>query len=144
MPQARKTDTSCCWMCFAGIRVMSSVPFLDSVADRNASVVDGDGGQPLAGHGIGDGVLQGEGLAPLARGPHVAAGADLIEAPVDLQVVAVRVLELDGELATGAPPSFEVDGHPLLAQPGAGAEHFVQRPDLEGEVIERAVRDLRG
>src|SRR5712692_3060320 len=120
MPHARRTDTSCCWMCFAGIRIMGGTPFLDSVADGNASIADGDGRQPLTGHRVGDSVLQGEGLSPLARRAHVAAGTDLVEAPVDFQVVAVRVLELDGELAARAPPSLEVDGHPLLAQPGAG------------------------
>jgi hypothetical protein len=50
----------------------------------------------------------------------VAAGADLVDAPVDLDVVSLGIPELDGELAAGAPPSFEVDLHAVLAQPFAG------------------------
>jgi len=80
----------------------------------------------LALHGIGDGVFEGAGLAPLSRGADVAVGADLVDVPVDLEVVAVGVLELDRELAAGATSALEVDGHVSLAQPRAGPEDLVE------------------
>src|SRR5438093_9737153 len=38
-------------------------------------------------HGIGDGVLQRQGLPPFARRAHRAVATDLVDAPVDLEVV---------------------------------------------------------
>ena len=35
--------------------------------------------------------------------------ADLVDAPVDFQAVAVGIAELNGDLAAGAAPAFEVD-----------------------------------
>src|SRR5438094_8181013 len=65
--------------------------------------------QPLPRRQVGDRVLERARLAPLARGPHVAVRADLIDAPVDLEVVAVGVLELDGDLTAVPPAPLEHD-----------------------------------
>src|SRR2546425_168715 len=97
---------------------------------------DVERGHALVLDGIRDRVFERQRLAPLARRTHAAVGADLVDAPVDLEVVTVRIRELDGELAARAPPSFEMNRHPLFPQPRAGAEDFVGRADLEREVIE--------
>src|SRR5882672_1271911 len=107
-----------------------------SHADRNRR-------HALTRHGIGDRVLQAARRPPLARGTRPAGRADLVDAPVDLEVVAVGVAELDGELTAGAPPSLEDDGDVVLAQPGPGAEDLVGRAHLECEVIERGALELR-
>src|SRR5436309_14313025 len=99
--------------------------------------------QALTGYGVGDCVLQAAGRPPLAGRTRPAGRADLVDARVDLEVVAVGVAELDGELTAGAPPSLEDDGDVVLAQPGPGAEHLVGRAHLEREVIERAALELR-
>src|SRR5262245_42451942 len=85
--------------------------------------------------GVGDRFLQGLGRLPLAARADVAVAADLIDAPVDLDVVALGVAELDGQLAAGPAPSLEVDGNVVLAQPRAGAEDLVGRGHLEREVV---------
>ena len=52
----------------------------------------------LSDHGIGDRRLQAGGALPLLGRTHLAVAADLVDAPVDLQVMPVGVLELDGKL----------------------------------------------
>src|ERR1051325_4810344 len=94
---------------------------------------------PLAVHRIRDGVFERQRLAPLARRTHAPVGTDLIDAPVDLEVVAVGILELHGELAARAPSALEVDRHAVLVEPRARPEDFVRRADLEREVIQRAL-----
>src|SRR2546427_2368599 len=84
--------------------------------------INGHRRQALTGHRVGDGVLQAARRPPLGRRTRPAGRADLVDAPVDLEVVAVGVAELDGELTAGAPPSLEDDGDVVLAQPGPGAE----------------------
>src|SRR5256712_10145808 len=66
--------------------------------------------QALTGYRVGDRVLEAARRPPLARGTRPAGRANLVDAPVDLEVVAVGVAELDGELTAGAPPSLEDDG----------------------------------
>jgi hypothetical protein len=73
---------------------------------------------------------------------HAAVAADLVDVPVDLQVVAVRIGELDRKLAAGAPAPLVVDRHVVLAQVLARPQHLVQRGDLERHVMERAMRRL--
>src|SRR5215471_13434522 len=102
-----------------------------------------DGGQALVGDRIGDGLLQRGRGPPLGRGAHEAACADLIEAPVDFEIIAVGIAKLDGELAARAPAALEDDGHAVLLEPGPRAKHLVGRPHLEGEVIEAAALELR-
>src|SRR5262249_50798805 len=65
---------------------------------RSLRRVDTERRQPLAGHGIRHRVLERPRRLPLAGGADVAGGTDLIDAPVDLEVVAVGVAKLDGEL----------------------------------------------
>ena len=95
-------------------------------------------GQALAGYGVGDGVFQRAGLAPLAGRADGAVRADLIDEPVDLEIVAVRIREFHGDLTAGAPAALEVNRDPVFAEPGAGPEHFVEAAHLEGEVVQAA------
>src|SRR5688572_21153381 len=105
-------------------------------ADTAPSLLQvGDGRHALVGDGIGHGLFQGERLAPLARRTHVTARADLVDTPVDLQIVAVGVPEFHGELTARAPASLEDDRHTVRAQPGARAEDLVGRAHLEGEMV---------
>src|SRR5712691_1102547 len=104
----------------------------------------GDGWKPLARHRIGDGVLQRARLTPLARGTRGGIGADLVDVPVDLEVVAVGVPELDRDLAAGPPPPLEDEGNAMLGEPRARPEHLVERPHLEREVVQAARVQLRG
>src|SRR5205085_938906 len=87
-------------------------------------------------HRVGDGVFQRERLAPFTWRAHGAVGADLIDAPVDLEVVAVGIAKLHGELTTRATAAFEHDRHAVVAQPGARTKHFVRRSDFEREVVQ--------
>ena len=77
-------------------------------------------------------------LAPFhcSGGRTCAVRADLVDAPVDFQVVAVRVLELDRELHAGAAAALEMDPHVVLAQVVARPQHLVQRGDLERDVVQ--------
>src|SRR4030095_17170917 len=92
---------------------------------------------------VGDGFLECLRWPPLACRPHRALGADLVDVPVDLQVVAVRIGELDGDLASRSPPSLVVEGDAVLPQPRPRAEHLVDGADLEREVVEAAALTLR-
>src|SRR5262249_60032706 len=83
-------------------------------------------------------------LAPLACRTRLTFATDLIDVPVDLEIVAVRVGELDGDLTASATATLEHDRHAVLTKPGTRAEHLVERPDLEGEVIEAAAPGLLG
>src|SRR5262249_20629836 len=98
--------------------------------------------QPLARHGIGHRVLERPRGLPLVGRAYLTRRADLIDAPVDLEIVAVRVAKLHGELAAGAPSAFENDRDVVLAQPGASAKHLVRRADLERKVIQRGALEL--
>ena len=73
-----------------------------------------------------------------------ALGPDLVDIPVDLEVIPIRVPEFQGNLAPGTPAALEDDGHVVLPQPGPRAEHLVHRAHLEGEVIEAAALAHRG
>src|SRR5262245_42259825 len=53
---------------------------------------------------VGDGLLERLRRLPFARRTHVTVAADLVDAPVDLDVVALGIPELDGELAARAAP----------------------------------------
>src|SRR5215470_11387603 len=98
--------------------------------------------QRLALHRIRYRILQRARRPPLGARTHVAVRADLVDIPVDLEVVAVRVGELDRDLAASAAAALENDGHAVLAEPGAGAKHLVERAHLEREVIEAPARCL--
>ncbi len=96
----------------------------------------------LARHRIGDGFVQRLYAVPFVRRPDMAVAADLIDTPVDFQGVVVRVAELDGDLTAGAAPSFKVDLGAVLLQPVAGAQHFAEGRDFEGEVMQFAMAFL--
>src|ERR1700730_5413180 len=100
-------------------------------------------GQGLALHRVGDRLLESLRRPPLVGRASGSHRADLVDVPVDLEVVAVGVPELDGDLAAGAAAALEVDRHAPLAQPRAGPEDLVERADLEREVIEAGVLAAR-
>ena len=68
--------------------------------------------------------------------PRAAVGADLVDAPVELEVMAVGIEELDRDLAAGAAAAFVGDLGAVRLQVIAGAEHLVERRELEGEMMQ--------
>ncbi len=92
----------------------------------------------LPGNRIGDRGFQAVGALPFMRRTRVLARRDLVDAPVDLQPMVVRVAELHRDLHAGPPAAIEIDRHIVLAQMGAGADHVVQRGDLERQVMQAA------
>src|SRR5262249_6054147 len=52
----------------------------------------------------------------------------------------VRIAELDRELTAGAPPSGEIYLDPVPAEVVACPDDFVERCDLEGDMIELDIR----
>ncbi len=63
---------------------------------------------------------------PFVGRPHAAVAADLIDAPVNFQRMIIRVAKLDGDLAAGAAPAFEVDLGAAFAQAIARAQDFAR------------------
>src|SRR6185503_16449461 len=89
-----------------------------------------------AGQGIGHGLLEGLGAAPLLRRAALAVRADLIHRGVELDVKAVRILELDARVAAGSTPALVVDGHALRLEKITNLEQLGDGSDLEGAVME--------
>ena len=94
-------------------------------------------GRVLARRGDAHGVFQAHRLAPFLGRPRAAVIADLVDAPVEFEVMAVGIQELDRDLAAGAAAALEDDLGAVLLQVIAGAEHLVERGELEGEVMQR-------
>lgn len=93
----------------------------------------------LAAYGIGDGGGEAVRPFPFAQWPHRAIAANLIDTPVDLQAVPVRIAEFDGDLAAGAAPALEINGDAVLPQVIARAPpRRVSQPRRE----RRAMRPL--
>src|SRR5207248_3453922 len=90
----------------------------------------------LTGHRVGDRRIETAHPVPFLLGPRPAIAADLVDAPIDLQPVAIGVAEFDGELAAGAPAPLEIDLDPMFAQMIAGAHHLLQCRNLEGDMVE--------
>ena len=61
--------------------------------------------------------------------------ADLIDAPINLKPVIVRIAEFDRELTSGAPPPDEIDRDPVTAQMIARPDDLVEGGHLECDVI---------
>src|SRR4051794_6215382 len=76
------------------------------------------------------GVFQRERLAPFLSRPRAAVVADLVDAPVQLEMMAVGIEELDRDLATGAAAALEHDLGAMVPEVLAGAEHLVERGEL--------------
>src|SRR5882724_7105839 len=81
----------------------------------------------LAAHGIGDRLRQALRTLPLGRRAGATVAADLVDPPIDLEAVAVRIAELDGDLAAGPAAALEIDGDALGAQVIARSQHLVER-----------------
>jgi hypothetical protein len=64
---------------------------------------------------VRDGLLQALSTLPFGRWAHLPVTADLIDAPVNLEAVIVRIAEFDRELTAGAPPTGEINLDPMLA-----------------------------
>ena len=70
---------------------------------------------------------------PFCGWTDMAVAADLIDAPVNLQPVIVRVAEFDGKLTSGAPAPGEIDRDPMPAQTTGSSIHAaiaVTTPDI--------------
>src|SRR6184192_3266717 len=128
--------------CIPSIRVTATATG-GAERGRASGAVESQRRHALTHNRIGDRGLQRPRRLPLAGRAHLARRAHLIDAPVDFQVVAVRVAKLDGELAAGTAATLEDDRNVVLAQPRASAKHVVRRADLEGEVVERRALELR-
>src|SRR6266850_1840886 len=126
-PEPRMLDITCprstafsssMWAprCWFGSRVASSI---------------GDAEQ-----GIGHGLLEGLGPAPLLRRAALAVGADLVHRRVQLDVEAIGILELDARIAAGAAPAFVDDRHALRPEKVADLEQLRDGGHLEGAVME--------
>src|ERR1700741_4427594 len=73
----------------------------------------------------------------------MAVAADLVDAPVNLQSVIVRIAEFDRELAAGAPPPGEIDVDLMPAQMVTRPDDLVEGCDLESDVVELDIRRFR-
>ena len=93
-------------------------------------------GRVLPADRIGDGLLQALCAFPFSRRPHVSVAADLIDAPVNLQPVIVRIAEFDRELTSCAPPPDEIYRDPMAAQMVARPNDLVEGCDLERDMVE--------
>src|SRR5262245_38253918 len=87
-------------------------------------------------NGIRDRVFQRSDALPFACRPHSAVAAHLLDAPVNLDAVTVRVLKLDRNLASRAPAAFKRERDLELAQVLAHRENLFQRSDLESHVMQ--------
>src|ERR1041385_640634 len=79
----------------------------------------------LSRYGIGNRRFQPAHAVPLLARPRPPIAADLVNAPIYLQPVVVRIAEFDGQLATGAPASFKVDRHAMALQVITCPQHLI-------------------
>src|SRR5207247_6299727 len=84
----------------------------------------------------GHGLLEALGAPPLLRRPALAVLADLIHRRVQLDVEAVRVLELDARIAAGSAPAFVGDRHALRPEKIANLEQLGDGGYVEGGGVE--------
>src|SRR5260221_7349141 len=82
----------------------------------------------LTTHRIGDRRIEAPHPFPFRLRPGPAIAADLVDAPIDFQAVAVGIAEFDGQLATGAPAALENDFDLAFAPGVAGAHHLLHGP----------------
>src|SRR5215472_15383293 len=97
-------------------------------------------GGVLAAHRVGDRVFEAAGALPLACRANVAVTADLVDTPVDLEPMIVRIAEFDGDLTAGSTAAGEVDLRAMPAQMVVRAQDLVERRDLEGDMVEIGIR----
>ena len=67
---------------------------------------------------------------------------DTVHAPADFQVVAVGILEFDGDLLAGTAAPLEMQRHAVPMQMVAGFKYFLDRSNLKGEVMQFAITYL--
>jgi hypothetical protein len=85
---------------------------------------------------IGDRVLQRANRFPLLFRPDDALRADLIDAPVDLQQMPVRIAELDDQLHARAAAAVEIDRNLVLTQMLANANDLIQCGHFHGDMVQ--------
>src|SRR5579862_5249782 len=73
---------------------------------------------------------------PFFFGADNPVGANLIEAPIDLEAMTVGIAKLDRDLRAGAAPALEIDRPIHLLQVIAREDHLIERSHLESDVIE--------
>src|SRR6185437_2083704 len=78
----------------------------------------------LAAHRIFHRVIEAVRPFPLVARPDMAVAADLVEAPIDFEPVAVGVAELDRDLHAGAAAALEIDLDLMLVKVNRGAQHL--------------------
>jgi hypothetical protein len=79
---------------------------------------------------------------PLILRPDPTIAADLINAPVNFHRMVVRIAELYGDLATGAPASFKIDLNLIGAQTITSPDDFGECRDFKGEVMQLLIGGL--
>src|SRR5512135_1229522 len=89
----------------------------------------------LAYYRIGGRGFEGSNSFPLARGPDITAGADLVQSPVDLEAVAIGVEKFDRDLTSRPAPALEGDRRAVFAQPLARGKYFVEVPHFESNMV---------
>src|SRR5215475_10984829 len=87
-------------------------------------------------NGIRERVFQRSDALPFACRPHPPVAAHLVDAPVNLDAVTVRVLKLNRNLASRAPAAFKREHDLELAQALAQRENLFERGDLESHVMQ--------
>jgi hypothetical protein len=66
----------------------------------------------------------------------MAAGADLVQSPVNFQAMAIGIKKLYRDLTTGPAAPFKRDRDTLFPQPLAHCEDLLDRPDLESDMVQ--------
>jgi hypothetical protein len=65
----------------------------------------------------------------------MAAGADLVQSPINFQAMAIGIKKFYRDLTTGPSAPFKRDRGTLFPQPLAHCEDLLDRPDLESDMV---------
>ena len=79
---------------------------------------------------------------PLIGWTHATVAADLVDSPVDLHAMIIRVAEFNGNLTAGAAAALEIDLYVVGAQAITRANNLREGRNLEGEVVQLPVAGL--
>ena len=70
----------------------------------------------------------------------MAVTANLVDAPINLKPVTVRIAEFDRDLATGTASSGKGNFYAVRPQMVMCPHDFAQRADFEGDMVEVGIR----
>src|SRR5262245_39895705 len=82
------------------------------------------------------------GLPPFLPGTRATIGTDLIDTPIEFEMMAVGIEELDRNLAARAAAAFIDDLRAVCRQMIARPEHLVEGRKLEGKMMQALVVGL--